>query len=70
MDSFTDFGENGDDVGLDLPPDLPPGVAERLLDAAAEAARRGESLESFASRVLSGASPGRRRRPHKKKRPR
>ena len=70
VDPFSDFGEDEDDVGVDLPPDLPPGVAEMLLDAAAEAARRGESLESFASRVLGGGSPGRRRRPRKKKRQR
>ena len=69
VEPFDDFGIEGeDDVGLDLPPDLPPQMVEELLDAAAEAAWRGESFDSFASRVLGGRSPGRRRQARRKKR--
>ena len=69
VEPFDDFGIEGeDDVGLELPPDMPPQMVEELLDAAAEAARRGESFDSFASRVLGGRSPGRRRQARRKKR--
>ena len=71
VDPFDDVGlEDEDDVGIDLPPGIPLRMVEELLDAAAEAAGRGESFDSFASRVLGGRSPGRRHRTRRTKRPR
>jgi hypothetical protein len=68
---FDEFGlEDEDDLGIDLPPGVPRRVVEELLDAASEAARRGESFDSFASRVLGDRSPDRRRRSRRRNRQR
>jgi len=46
---------------------MTPRMMNELLDAAAEAARRGESFDSFASRMLDDPPPGGRRRPRRRK---
>jgi len=71
VDPFDDFGlEDEVDLGIGLPPGVPPRMVEELLDAAAEAAGRGESFDSFAERVLGEGSPGRQRRSPRKRRQR
>jgi hypothetical protein len=68
VDPSDEFGfEDEDDFAIDLPPGITPRMMNELLDAAAEAARRGESFDSFASRMLDDPPPAGRRRPRRRK---
>jgi hypothetical protein len=66
VEPFADFDLDDEDFEFEPPPGMPPEIAEVLLEEAAAALRRGESLEDFMARVLVGGPP----RPRRKKRKR
>jgi hypothetical protein len=66
VDDFDDFDDDDvdddEDFGIELPPDIPPEIAEMFAQEALKAMRRGESVEEFLARLLAGGPPRRRRK--------
>ena len=61
-----DLGDD-EDFGFEMPPDMPPEMAELFAAEVDEAIARGESVEAFLARLLAGGSPRRRRKQRRRR---
>ncbi|MPZ21433.1 MAG: hypothetical protein GEV06_26605 [Luteitalea sp.] len=62
VDPFEELDEEDDPFDMDIPPGMPPAIAEIFIEVAKEAAARGQSLEEFMADPLNEPPRPKRRR--------
>ena len=68
-DDLDDFDAlyDDEDVGFEIPPDMPPDIAKMFAAEIDKAVRRGESVDEFMAHLFAGESPRRRRKKRKRR---